>query len=378
MKKIIIVFMLLLPAFAFAVNEALVIPYGPGVYIGKEEVMTNTSTSYYAGIGDTVSSDTSVFGMYLKDGGCVRCAAGSSVLFRKANYSKKQKYTAMAVKKGKCYFNTGYAPGARLEINAGDLVYETGEAVLLTDADNNDGKLFYGAGIFYGRQKQMANLKLETPEVPDTQQPDFFDVINFTQDRVAFTLTISGQGVLPAKAAEVIKAGLSAEYSVEQAADDEEMAVSLNVSEDANYMAITGTVKDADGNILKIVDVKEGNIKFPLNEKMMVKAYITAVNEIISASRDFAAKTMAEGKRVIIEGDFGEPDKVQAVKELILSAPGVISAEDKVFYGKKAVYTVKCRNSGAGLAVFLEGKKAENGNISVWNSGKNIVKLRLR
>jgi len=378
MKKIFIVFLFLLPAFVFAANEALVIPYGPGVYIGKEEVMTNTSTSYYARLGDTVSSDTSVFGMYLKEGGCVRCAAGSTVEFRKANYSKKQKFTAMTVKRGKCYFNTGYAPGARLEINAGDLIFETGEAVLLADADNNSGKLFYGAGIFYGRQQQMANLKLEMPEVPDTKEQDFFDVINFTQDRVSFSMTITGQGVLPAKAAEVIKAGLSAEYSVEQAADDAEMAVSLNASEDANYMTITGTVKDADGNILKIVDVKEGSDKLPLNEKMMVKAYITAVNEIIYASRDFVAKTMSEGKRVIIEGDFGEPEKVQAVKELILSAPGVISAEDKVFYGKKAVYTVKCRNSGSGLAVFLEGKKAQNGNISVWNSGKNIVKLRLR
>ncbi|MBN2754913.1 MAG: hypothetical protein JXR81_08655 [Candidatus Goldbacteria bacterium] len=378
MKKIIIVFMLLLPAFVFAANEALLIPYGPGVYIGKEEVMINTSTSYYAGIGDTVSSDTSVFAMYLKEGGCVRCAAGSTVLFRKGNYSKKQKFTAMAVKKGKCYFNTGYAPGARLEINAGDLVYETGESVLVADADKSEGELYYGAGVCYGRQKQCADLKMTIPEIDISEETPFFELINFSQDRVSLSVTVYGQGELPVKALEVIKAGLSAEYSVEYEENTDELSAFLSISTEEKCVSITGTVKDAGGNIVKILDIKECSRNAEIENRVFIKAYIAAVNDIISAAQGQVKKNMAEGKTVIIEGDFAEEAKVAYVKGLILNAPGVISAEEKVFYGKKTVYTVKCRNSGYGLAVYLKAQSGTNGNITVWNSGKNIVKLRLR
>ena len=192
------------------------------------------------------------------------------------------------------------------------------------------------------------------------------------------SVTVSGQGELPAKALEVIKAGLSAEYSVEYDESADELTAALNISAEGSCVAITGTVKDSGGNIVKILDIKECARNAEISDRIFIKAYIAAVNDIINAAQGRVKKYMEEGKTVIIEGDFGEEAKIAAVKELILNAPGVISAEEKVFYGKKAVYTVKCRNSGSVLALYLEGKNAENGNITVWNSGKNIVKLKFR
>lgn len=379
MKKIIFaVFILSAAVSVFAAKEGMLIPYGPGVFNGTEEALVNTRASYSAGAGDRIYSDASAFAIYIKNGGCVRCAAGSEVKYRKGSYTSKSSYTAMEVKKGRCYFNTGYVPGARLEINAGSLIYETGEAVLLADADNNQGRLYYGAGIYYGREKQMENLKPQPPEINKDAESDYFDILNFSQDRVSLSVTVSGQGELPAKALEVIKAGLSAEYSVEYDESADELTAALNISAEGSCVAITGTVKDSGGNIVKILDIKECARNAEISDRIFIKAYIAAVNDIINAAQGRVKKYMEEGKTVIIEGDFGEEAKIAAVKELILNAPGVISAEEKVFYGKKAVYTVKCRNSGSVLALYLEGKKAQNGNITVWNSGKNIVKLKFR